>query len=408
MKKLFSMILALAMLLSVSCATLAAGDDLAAAPEVKSANVFVTSSSAGKPVLEQEPVEVTDRDKDGVISIYDAILTAHIMYAIKGADDFAVRESEYGPTIEKLWGVENGGSYMYYLNDGFVTGLRTEVKDGDRINVYSFRDLETWSDVYTFFDKSETMVGLGKTLELRLMGYDYSLDPNGGASPIAGAYITLNGEKTDHVTDADGRVSLSFEEMGRYVISAGSDSATLVPPVTVVNVTFADVDAGDWYAAAVKRVYDRGLMVGASGAEFAPKSNMTIAQFWTIIYRIGVDKGYFGDGIQTEGENWQESAKVLNERSELGFPDIDKKMTRGEMAAMCEFAFSQESYSFAAEKSFTDQAGSQYEKAIALIHDAGIIDGYEDGSFRPDNYITRAEVAQVVVRLENVLKRSVN
>ena len=408
MKKLFSMILAMAMLLSVSCATLAAGDDLAAAPEVKSANVFVTSSSAGKPVLEQEPVEVTDRDKDGIISIYDAILTAHIMYAIKGADDFAVRESEYGPTIEKLWGVENGGSYMYYLNDGFVTSLRTEIKDGDRINVYSFKDLKSWSDVYTFFDKSETTVSLGKTLELRLMGYDYSLDPNGGASPIAGAYITVNGEKTDYVTDADGRVSVSLAEMGKYVISAGSDSAALVPPATRVNVTFSDVDTSAWYAAAVKRVSDMGLMVGSSNTEFAPKSNMTIAQFWTIIYRIGVDKGYFGSGISTEGENWQESAKVLNEGSGLNFANLDGEMTRGEMAAISAYVIGQESYSFATSESFTDQAGTQYEKEIALVHDAGVIDGYEDGSFKPDNNITRAEAAQVIVRLESVLKRSGN
>ena len=39
------------------------------------------------------------------------------------------------------------------------------------------------------------------------------------------------------------------------------------------------------------------------------------------------------------------------------------------------------------------------KEAINALHKAGIINGYEDGTFKPDNPITRAEVAAIVERL---------
>lgn len=39
-------------------------------------------------------------------------------------------------------------------------------------------------------------------------------------------------------------------------------------------------------------------------------------------------------------------------------------------------------------------------EAIRDLSDKGIINGYEDGSFKPDEPITRAEVATIVARLK--------
>lgn len=49
---------------------------------------------------------------------------------------------------------------------------------------------------------------------------------------------------------------------------------------------------------------------------------------------------------------------------------------------------------------YSDVASSaNYADAVNLLSNLGIINGYEDGTFRPDNTITRAEVAAIMVRM---------
>jgi hypothetical protein len=56
------------------------------------------------------------------------------------------------------------------------------------------------------------------------------------------------------------------------------------------------------------------------------------------------------------------------------------------------------SMSFAfASTSFTDIADTNYEKAIDTLVGLGVITGYEDGTFRPEKTITRAEMAKILV-----------
>lgn len=44
-----------------------------------------------------------------------------------------------------------------------------------------------------------------------------------------------------------------------------------------------------------------------------------------------------------------------------------------------------------------DIAGHKYEDAIWYVYDRGIVSGYPDGSFKPDNLINRAELLKIVV-----------
>lgn len=50
---------------------------------------------------------------------------------------------------------------------------------------------------------------------------------------------------------------------------------------------------------------------------------------------------------------------------------------------------------WAAESSYSDTRGEECEDAVALLSEKGVITGYEDGTFRPDHQITRAEVAKI-------------
>ena len=55
-----------------------------------------------------------------------------------------------------------------------------------------------------------------------------------------------------------------------------------------------------------------------------------------------------------------------------------------------------------ADTQFSDIADSKVEVAVDKLVAYGIITGYEDGTFRPDNQITRAEFAAIVTRMKGV------
>ena len=117
--------------------------------------VFVTiSDNNSKLVLTQEPVSVTDIDSDGKLTINDALYIAHENNFEGGAAaGYKSSVGQWGLGLDKLWGVENGGSYGYYVNDGFAMGLADEVKDGDIIEAFIYPDPKDYNYFYSFFDK---------------------------------------------------------------------------------------------------------------------------------------------------------------------------------------------------------------------------------------------------------------
>ena len=56
------------------------------------------------------------------------------------------------------------------------------------------------------------------------------------------------------------------------------------------------------------------------------------------------------------------------------------------------------SVSLAFAQSFPDTEGTDYDEAVRLLTELGVISGYDDGTFKPDNNVTRAEFAAMMVR----------
>jgi len=46
---------------------------------------------------------------------------------------------------------------------------------------------------------------------------------------------------------------------------------------------------------------------------------------------------------------------------------------------------------------FTDTEGTTYEEGVSYLHLAGLINGYDDGTFKPENTINRAEMIKIIV-----------
>lgn len=232
MKKIFAVIMTLLALTGLLGLTLSVGADDAA-------TVYVSiSDDKGELVLTQAEIYVTDTDEDGVLTIKDALYETHEIYYDGGAEaGFASSVGSYGIQLDKLWGVANGGSYGYYVNNASAMGLGDEIKDGDYIKAFVYTDLSTWSDTYCFFDVNTVKAAQGEDVELVLSAAGYDENWNPVTYPVADATILVNGEATEYKTDAEGKVTLKIEDTGYCVISAKSETKILVPPVCVATVS---------------------------------------------------------------------------------------------------------------------------------------------------------------------------
>lgn len=78
----------------------------------------------------------------------------------------------------------------------------------------------------------------------------------------------------------------------------------------------------------------------------------------------------------------------------------DNPITRAEMATVLARAFAKDTKPAAAKK-YTDVAESHWAKAsIDQATGSGLMDGYPDGSFKPEQTITRAEMASIAAKLK--------
>ncbi len=118
--------------------------------------------------------------------------------------------------------------------------------------------------------------------------------------------------------------------------------------------SFGDVARGDYFFDAVEWAAEQGIMDGVGGGLFAPHSACTRAQLVTILYRL--------EGSPAASAN--------------PFNDVAR--------------------------------GSYYEKAVAWAAEHGIVTGYGDGLFGPNDRITREQLAAILHRYAQYKKLDVS
>ena len=103
--------------------------------------------------------------------------------------------------------------------------------------------------------------------------------------------------------------------------------------------------------------------------------------------------------------DWYNNAiSTLNNAGILsGYPDgtfrPDNKITRAELATMAARFLESIKEGYHGEDHFTDIDDSWANEFINIAAENGLINGYPDGSFKPDQLITRAEAMTVINRL---------
>lgn len=190
---------------------------------------YVNIYDGSKLVLSMYKAEKTDEDGDGSWTINDALITAH---KAKCKDGYASAASEWGTSIIKLWGDESG-AFGYYLNNKMVmTDVKEKLSETtpDVIYAYVYSDKTTWSDAYSYFDKTQFNADQNDKVTLKLCYVSFDENYNQVDKPLADATIYFDAKETKFKTNANGEVEITLPTYST-VISAEKEGMTIIPPV---------------------------------------------------------------------------------------------------------------------------------------------------------------------------------
>ena len=170
--------------------------------------------------------------------------------------------------------------------------------------------------------------------------------------------------------------------------------------------TFNDVPNTHWAAQSVGYLANAGVISGTGDGSFAPDRTVTREEFVKMVVGAfgltGSADVAFGD-IAKDHWAYNYIAIAVNNGIVNGV-SADKfgmgaKITRQDMAVIIARVAALKGISLSdGSASFTDAANidGYAKQAVELLAGAKVINGYEDGSFKPQGSLTRAEAAKVI------------
>jgi hypothetical protein len=193
----------------------------------------------------------------------------------------------------------------------------------------------------------------------------------------------------------------------------GDDESWAIDNLEVVLYsTFPDVPMNHWAWQFVETIFSEGLTSGYPDGTYRPDNPVTRAEM-----AVFIKKGIHGstytpptpDGSHPFSDisgHWAEAwiEDLFDEGFTTGFPDgtyrPDNQVTRAEIAVFLKKAIHGSAYTSPAPDGshpFSDIAGHWAEAWIEDLYDEGITTGFPDGTYRPENRVTRAEMAVFLV-----------
>ncbi|MDD6107225.1 MAG: S-layer homology domain-containing protein [Clostridiales bacterium] len=273
------------------------------------------------------------------------------------------------------------------------------------------------SNVEVFNKETGEYEPLDLEAEYNLAGYNYTLrDLGDGFAMFEGAVNVLDYVMEDYMVLANYVKSFPVdEETGLPTISGMYESVYGEGRIFVWQNPFTDVNnKTDWFAGAVEAVYQGGVMNGMTETTFEPATAVSRAMVAAILYRLAdspavsddmscpftdVQKGdWYYDAIV-----WAYNEGILKGVSEtLAAPNA--AATREQVAVLFyRYEVNSEVEPTGAELEAilsvypdADQIAPWAKIGVAFCTHFGLMQGDDDG-FRPQNNMTRAELAQVIV-----------
>ena len=171
---------------------------------------------------------------------------------------------------------------------------------------------------------------------------------------------------------------------------------------------FTDIPADAWYADEVRYCYENGIFAGTSDTAFSPDDTLTRAMLVTILYRAAgspsldnENLGYPfsdvpGDSWYADGVYWGRTEGVVGGYGNNAFGPDDPVTREQAVTILWRYAGSlaASSGTFSDSADLADWAVSAAGWAEAM----GLLTGWADSSFLPQTPLTRAEAAVLLAR----------
>lgn len=154
--------------------------------------------------------------------------------------------------------------------------------------------------------------------------------------------VTANGKEVEVKDNGDGTYTFKMPSADAKIVVTFAEDPDWEPEPEEPAMPFTDVNDNDWFYDVVLYAYDNGLMTGVSATEFAPNQTTTRGMIVSMLARL-------------EGVTNAEDA---------GFADV--------------------------------AANDWYATAVNWAASVGVVNGYEDDTFRPNAPITREQMAAIL------------
>ncbi|MEX0660095.1 MAG: S-layer homology domain-containing protein [Egibacteraceae bacterium] len=164
---------------------------------------------------------------------------------------------------------------------------------------------------------------------------------------------------------------------------------------------FSDI-AGHTHEEAILAVATAGITTGFPDGTFRPQDPVTRGQMAAFLQRaLELPSGAGGGQFSDVGGHTHEEAIAAVAAAEIaaGFPDgtyrPQQPVSRDQMASFLQRALDLPP---GGPHPFTDVAGNPHEPAIAAVAQEGIASGFPDGTYRPRQQVTRGQMAAFLAR----------
>ena len=250
--------------------------------------------------------------------------------------------------------------------------------------------------------------------QVTLVGNGGQLAPDRGAITVQGGHMSMFlvvDTRGDDFTFAkvQGKNTVEVPRNFQRSLSGKPPSRSLSTRSTT---PFTDM-VGHWASHYVKQLREQGVVSGKRPNEFEPNSPLTRAELTKIVIKA-FDLGHADQVIKkpfkdVESKIWYASYIAAAQQYKIidGYSDgtfrPNNFVSRLE-ALKIVLETSGLDILGATPMSFLDvESGSWYEKYINFAVGKGLIDGYRGGQFHPDENITRAEMARAIVEIWNLM-----
>ena len=364
------------------------------------------ANEGGKVSVTNRTITFPDNATSGTVTVDDVIATADQDYLFgQWANDYNADTCATETLNANIENVQGGTTITFYAN--FEKDVLVDPSEEDKTPDKPGDGIPDKYQVKVYYRAVNGTVSFGSTVVTKK---DASGNPaEDGTAELTAKHIPTTAPIAGYVA-ASNLWTPTAPEVDLPVVDGQTFTANYVyiPPYIPPTDPGTDIEDEDVPLAdlpGLNTVDHYAYIAGYEDGTVRPNNNITRAEVATIFFRLFTDEyretywstnNPFSDVAYTA---WYNNAVSTTSNAGIiaGYPDgtfqPNNYITRAEFATIAARFLSEE---YVGPDLFTDISGHWAAEYINRAANAGWINGYPDGSFRPNAYITRAEAMTLV------------